>query len=230
MAYLKMSYLKMSHLKSIPVRLSFSQNTLRSLLTLMCIFTLTACVTAPELYSEQDPLQEQTRDLNDIDLDGVINERDLCIETPNDAVINNDGCPNLTGKPKVKFRVVNFAFDKSNLSTYEHKRVIEMATFLMKYPETSLYLIGDTSAEGTDAYNEKLALRRISSVHKVLIKNGVTADRLNDEVFNAKNHIPDSLRGRERRLIAVLKWPDDYKDYEVEWNIYTESENNSRVR
>jgi OOP family OmpA-OmpF porin len=193
-------------------------------LIMLCIMGLAACVSAPELYSNKNPLQAQTRDLNDVDLDGVINERDLCSETPNDAVINNDGCEKLTGRPKVKFREVNFSFDKSDLNTYEHNRVVEIAFFLNKYPETSLYLIGDTSIEGSDAYNEKLAQRRIKTVHTLLIKNKVAASRLKKESFSVRNHIPESLKGRKTRLIAVLKWPEDYKDYEVEWNIFTESQ------
>ena len=195
-------------------------------LTIACVMSLTACVTDPELYTELDPPQEQTRDLHDIDLDGVINERDLCPETPSDAVINNDGCPNLTGRPKVKYRVIHFGFDKSSLSDREYKRVLEMAIFLKKYPTTSLYLIGDTSKVGSDAYNEKLAKRRINTVQTLLVNNGIDASRLKDEIFTVKNHIPTSLLGREKRLVAVLQWPDDYKDYEIEWNIFTESNKN----
>jgi outer membrane protein OmpA-like peptidoglycan-associated protein len=184
--------------------------------------TLSACVTDPELYTQQDKPQEQTRDLNDIDLDGVINERDLCAETPNDAVINNDGCPELTGRPKVKYRIIYFGFDKSTLSENENNRTIEIATFLNKYPETSLYLIGDTSEVGSEEYNEKLAMRRIDTVHELLVSNGVESSRLNKEVYAFKNHLPDYLTGRQTRLIAVLQWPADTKDYEVEWTIFSE--------
>ncbi|TYK66723.1 OmpA family protein [Colwellia echini] len=199
-------------------------NTTRQSMLLLCLTSLTACITNPELYNEQDPLQAQTRDLKDTDLDGVINARDLCLTTPDDAVISNDGCEKLTGKPKVKYRVIDFGFDKYHLSKIEQKRVVEMATFLNKYPETSLYLIGDTSIEGTNAYNEKLAKRRINTVQSILLKNNVAANRLKDEVYNMKNHIPASLQGRKTRLIAVLQWPKDYKDYEVKWDIFTESE------
>lgn len=183
---------------------------------------LTACVTNPELYTELEPQPEQSRNLNDIDLDGVINERDLCTATPNDAVINNDGCPELTGRPKVKFRVIYFGFDKDELSDNEQKRTIEIATFLNKYPETSLYLIGDTSDVGTDEYNQQLAMRRIDSVHQLLIEHKVAASRLKKEVYAFKNHLPDYLKGRQTRLIAVLQWPENYKDYQVEWTIFTE--------
>ena len=93
-------------------------NSMRLSMLTLCLISLSGCVTDPELYSNQEPLQEQTRDLNDIDLDGVINERDLCAETPNDAVISNDGCEKLTGRPKVKFREIDFAFDESSLSDF----------------------------------------------------------------------------------------------------------------
>lgn len=197
--------------------------TIRLSILILCFIGLTACVTDPVLYSEQEPLQVQTRDLNDIDSDGVINERDLCAKTPNDAVISNDGCEKLTSRPKIKFREINFAFDKSQLSEIEYQRVLEMAVFLNKYPQTNLYLIGDTNTVGSETYNEKLAHRRIKTVHALLIKNDVSAKRLKEETFSMKNHIPSSLTGRKKRLIAVLQWPDDYKNYEVEWNIFTES-------
>jgi outer membrane protein OmpA-like peptidoglycan-associated protein len=194
----------------------------RVFIALLCITSIAACVTDPELYSEQSPAIEQTRDLADLDLDGVINERDLCADSPYDAVIDNDGCPTLTGRPKVKYRVIHFGFDKYSLSTREYKRVLEMADFLKKFTETSLYLIGDTSEEGSDSYNQALAQRRINSVLDVLMKQGINSERFKQEIYSFKNHIPDELKGRNRRMIAVLQWPDDFKDYEVKWNIFSE--------
>ncbi len=194
----------------------------RIFITLLCTLSIASCVTDPQLYSEQNPAIEQTRDLADLDLDGVINERDLCTDSPYDAVIDNDGCPTLTGRPKVKYRVIHFGFDKSSLSSREYKRVLEMADFLKKYAETSLYLIGDTSEEGSDRYNQKLAQRRIDAVLDVLLKQGIDRDRFKQEIYSFKNHIPEELKGRNRRMIAVLQWPDDYKDYKIQWNIFSE--------
>ncbi len=194
----------------------------RIFITLLCTLSIASCVTDPQLYSEQNPAIEQTRDLADLDLDGVINERDLCTDSPYDAVIDNDGCPTLTGRPKVKYRVIHFGFDKSSLSSREYKRVLEMADFLKKYAETSLYLIGDTSKEGSDSYNQKLAQRRIDAVLDVLLKQGIDRDRFKQEIYSFKNHIPEELKGRNRRMIAVLQWPDNYKDYKIQWNIFSE--------
>jgi len=194
----------------------------RLLIVLLCGFFTTACITDPELYTKQASSPEQSRDLADIDHDGIINERDQCADSPSDAIIDNDGCSELTGRPKVKYRIIHFGFDKSSLSTREHKRVLEMATFLKKYPETDLYLIGDTSEEGNDSYNQKLAKRRINSVHKLLLDKGISSERLKQEIYSFKNHLPPELKGRDRRLIAVLQWPAHYKDYQVKWNIFTE--------
>lgn len=189
-----------------------------SLLTLLLPLCLTACVSQPELYTEQD----QTRDLLDTDLDGVINARDLCADTPTDAVINNDGCPNSHDRPKITFRSIQFDFDKHTLTEGEQQRVVEMAEFLKKYTVPQVYLIGDTSTEGSQAYNDKLAQRRINAVTKILLANGVKEKRLEKEIYSVENHIPEALIGRSTRLIAVLKWPDNYKDYDVEWTIFTE--------
>lgn len=202
---------------------NFSQVVInRSFIALLCITSIASCVTDPELYTVQDPAIQQTRDLADLDRDGVINERDLCSDSPYDAVIDNDGCPTLTGRPKVKYRVIHFGFDKSSLSDREYKRVLEMAEFLKKYTQTSLYLIGDTSKEGSDSYNKALAQRRIDSVLNVLLKQGINRDRFKQEIYSFKNHIPEELKGRNRRMIAVLQWPDDFKDYKVQWNIFSE--------
>lgn len=195
---------------------------IRFMLLITLVTALSACVSQPELYSEADPQMEQTRDLFDLDLDGVINERDLCADTPTDAIINNDGCPTYTNRPKVKYRVINYAFDSSTLSSHEKVRVKEMARFLKKYPLTSLYLVGDTSVEGSEAYNLALAQRRIKSVHKILIAERVNPKQLKSEVYSFKNHMPASLFGRKTRLVAILQWPDDYKDYEIEWDIFTQ--------
>jgi outer membrane protein OmpA-like peptidoglycan-associated protein len=191
-----------------------------------CVASLNACVTAPQLYSEQ-PVQ--SRDLHDDDLDGVINERDLCEQTPVDASISNEGCPTLTTRPKVKYRVIKFAFDKSTLSLREVSRVQEIATFLKKYPETNLYLIGDTSTEGSDAYNKKLATKRVNTVHQLLMNNNINKSRLKTESYGYKNHLPKSLQGRKTRLIAVLAWPKNVKDYQVDWSIFTDNNNDNLI-
>lgn len=194
-------------------------------LSLFLLVGLSGCVTAPELYTEQ----YQSKDLDDADDDGVINARDLCPETPLDAVINNDGCPNTSDRPKINFRVILFGFDEDFLTEEEERRVVEIAQFLNKYTVPDVYLIGDTSIEGSKSYNDKLAQRRIATVNKILLENNVDEKRLKKEVFSLENHLPEALKGRSTRLIAVLKWPDGYKDYEVEWTIFTEREKLSKL-
>ena len=59
-------------------------------------------------------------------------------------------------------------------------------------------------------------------MHHLLGRKGIEKSRLKNESYLEKSHIPASLKGRQTRLIAVLQWPVDYKDYQVEWTIFTD--------
>lgn len=184
-------------------------------LLIATLLTLTACASDPVLYAPQ----EQSRDLYDSDVDGVINARDNCVETGLDAVTNNDGCPSETEIPQHEVRVINFGFDQDTLTPQEQVKAIELAEYLRNNPTKQVYLIGDTSIEGSEEYNQKLAQRRIKTVTDILMANGVSASRFETETYQYPIHMPKELAGRKTRLIAVLSVPGS-KSYKKKWPLY----------
>lgn len=184
-------------------------------LLIALLLTLGACASDPVLYAPQ----EQSRDLYDSDVDGVINARDNCVQTQLDAVTNNDGCPSETEIPEHEVKVIDFGFDKDTLTPQEQVKVIELAEYLRVHSTKQVYLIGDTSIEGTEQYNQKLAQRRIKTVTDILKANGVSADRFETETYEYPIHMPKELAGRKTRLIAVLSVPNS-KGFEKKWPLY----------
>lgn len=188
---------------------------MKNLLLIATILGLSACASDPVLYGPQ----EQSRDLYDSDVDGVINARDNCAQTQDQAVTDNDGCPTETNIPHADVRVIDFGFDKDTLTPQEQVKVIELAEEMKKNTQTQLYLIGDTSVEGTDEYNRKLAQRRIKTVTDILQANGVNSSRFQTETYEYPIHMPKNLAGRDTRLIAILSIPDS-TGYQKQWQLY----------
>jgi hypothetical protein len=194
-------------------------------ITLTCILFIVACASDPVIYSTL----EQTRDLTDLDYDGVIQDRDDCGATISGASTSNTGCPEVIPHSKVTHLVIDFQFDKHTLDGVEISHVQQVARFMQKNSQVSVILIGDTSIEGSDDYNKALSLKRIVTVYNLLLKMGVNPERIVTETFDSENHMPSSLTGRDSRLIAVAKWPVQ-KDFVMEWTIYDKANGNVKIK
>lgn len=182
---------------------------------IIATLSLTACIQTPEQYEVKD----QTRNLFDNDLDGVINARDLCADTVVGAVISNDGCPNTAGNAKEASREILFEFDKDVLTEGEYARLLKMIDRFKTFPEAKVYLIGDTSPEGSDDYNHKLAQRRVNEITRILVNQGVNPSNITKQVYFDNNIMPQSYQARKHRLVAVAKWSES--GTEMSWNIFT---------
>ncbi|NGN97569.1 OmpA family protein [Grimontia sp. S25] len=130
------------------------------------------------LSADQPPLAEQRADLLDDDSDGVINARDLCDNTPDVAIIDNDGCPNYLLLESDNSLRIQFANDSAIVEPAYREALDKMAGFLKLYPETFLELQGHTSSPGSDDYNRSLSVQRAKAVQAQLIERGVPVDRL----------------------------------------------------
>ena len=95
----------------------------------------------------------------------------------------------------------------------------DLAQEIKANPEMQVYLIGDTSVEGTQEYNKALARRRINTVESILVAQGVNRDQLVEETYIAPTHMPKSVSGRETRLIAVMISPDTQAPVLL-WDMY----------
>ncbi|NCD24019.1 MAG: VWA domain-containing protein [Deltaproteobacteria bacterium] len=142
----------------------------------------------------------------DDDNDGIGNCQDKCADTPNDLVVDADGCP----IPVVVKLKVNFDYDKADVKPQYHQELADFAEFMKQYPGVFVEIDGHTDSDGSDAYNQKLSLRRANSVRTYLIqKLGMDSTQLTAIGFGESKPVAsnatDAGKAENRRIEAVLK-------------------------
>lgn len=130
----------------------------------------------------EDTGPAENRGCPDVDGDGdtIVDREDACPELPADGR-GKDGCPvaYVEGDRIVILDKVHFATDE-DIILDESKPVLEaVARVLLTRPDIELVRIeGHTDVRASDAYNLDLSQRRVDSVMRYLIENGVTPARL----------------------------------------------------
>ncbi len=80
-------------------------------------------------------------------------------------------------------RLVYFDYDKSAVSE-DYLAIIEAhADFLVRNPNKSLILSGNTDERGSNEYNLSLGQRRADSVRDIMLANGVSESQLETLIF-----------------------------------------------
>ena len=104
---------------------------------------------------------------------------------------------------------VLFDFDKDNVLPREQDELDEFAAFMKAHPQTTAVLEGHTDNYGSEAYNNKLSMRRAESVKKYLVKKfNIDPARLATKGYGfsrplATNKTVDG-RQENRRVVAVI--------------------------
>ena len=75
-------------------------------------------------------------------------------------------------------RMVNFAFDSSELTSSAKGNLDKLSTVLKNNPDTNINIYGHTDSKGTDAYNKSLSDRRAAAVKSYLISKGISSGRM----------------------------------------------------
>jgi outer membrane protein OmpA-like peptidoglycan-associated protein len=86
-----------------------------------------------------------------------------------------------TGEGELKVTMRNevlFDFDSSALRSASRSELREMAGVFNRYSDTSIVVEGHTDSIGTDAYNQRLSVRRASAVANFLQDQGVRGSRI----------------------------------------------------
>jgi outer membrane protein OmpA-like peptidoglycan-associated protein len=144
----------------------------------------------------------------DSDVDGVLDNKDECPDTPRGVKVDDKGC---TFPNKVSIRLnIEFEFDKSFVKEIYHCEVKKVADFMRKYPWTKVYIEGHTDKIGSDDYNLKLSQKRADSVREYLIdKFDIKASRITAIGYGFTKPIGDnSTEGGmqiNRRVEAVIE-------------------------
>jgi OOP family OmpA-OmpF porin len=107
-------------------------------------------------------------------------------------------------KKKIVLRGVNFDFDKSNIRPDAEPILDAAATALKEESSIAVSVEGHTDSRGTDAYNERLSVRRATAVRDYLVRHGIDAQRLTVRGFGESQPVAsnetDDGRAQNRRV------------------------------
>lgn len=73
---------------------------------------------------------------------------------------------------------INFAFDSASLSPEAQQVLRQQATWIRQFPEVRFRVYGHTDLVGSQAYNQRLGLRRAQAAVRFLVSQGISRDRL----------------------------------------------------
>lgn len=108
----------------------------------------------------------------DSDKDGIFDPSDKCPATPSGFKVDADGCP-------VKATLhLNFATNSNKVDAEGTAKVAAFSAFMKESPAYKASIVGHTDSTASDKYNQTLSEKRAAMVKDMLVKDGVTADRL----------------------------------------------------
>jgi outer membrane protein OmpA-like peptidoglycan-associated protein len=110
-------------------------------------------------------------------------------------------------KKKIVLRGVNFDFNKSDIRADAQPILDEAISTLKEYTDITLSVDGYTDGIGTEAYNQKLSVRRAQAVADYLAKGGIAAARMAVKGFGKSNPVAsnDTAEGRAENRRVELK-------------------------
>ncbi|WP_017901898.1 OmpA family protein [Pseudomonas asplenii] len=104
---------------------------------------------------------------------------------------------------------VKFDFNKAVVKPNSYGDVKNLADFMKQYPQTTTTVAGHTDSIGTDAYNQKLSQRRADAVKQILVKDGISPDRVQSVGYGKSRPVADNAteagRAINRRVEASVE-------------------------
>ena len=91
-----------------------------------------------------------------------------------------------------KIQLVNFKFNKTELSDVSNRRVNEIIERILAEPNIQIVIRTYTDSKGSDAYNLALSERRARALEKLLIDKGIDVASIFAEGLGEKNPIADN--------------------------------------
>ena len=82
---------------------------------------------------------------------------------------------------------VYFAFNSDKLDAENTKRLTWVVDKMKRWPDRTAVVSGNTDVKGNDNYNQKLSLRRANAVKTYLVKQGISANRIETQAFGKQN-------------------------------------------
>ncbi|MFT4069607.1 outer membrane protein OmpA [Paraburkholderia sp.] len=108
-----------------------------------------------------------------------------------------------------------FDFDKAILKPAGKERLSELAAKIQGINLEVVVATGHTDRIGTDAYNDRLSLRRAQAVKAFLVSKGVEANRIYTEGKGRRNPVTTGCNQRNRKQLIACLAPDRRVEVEV---------------
>jgi OOP family OmpA-OmpF porin len=134
----------------------------------------------------------------DKDKDGVEDSKDKCPNTPKGYVVDENGCP-VEVTLHIKFATSAYAIPAS-----ASKDIEKLKGFMKEYPGYSIEIGGHTDSIGEAPKNQILSENRAKALAKVLVKGGISADRIKAQGFGESMPLVSNMdaagRAQNRRV------------------------------
>ncbi len=95
---------------------------------------------------------------------------------------------------------VKFDFDKATVRPESFNEIRNLADFMQQYPQTTTVVEGHTDSVGTEQYNQRLSERRAEAVRRVLIEQGVEANRVQSVGYGESRPVADNATEAGRQI------------------------------
>lgn len=160
----------------------------------------------------------------DQDMDGVVNVRDFCDDTPVGLRVNNDGCPDKETLRRSMNLQVLFDTAKYTIKSYYNTDIQKLVDFMNDHPDSTVVIEGHTDSVGTDEYNEELSNNRANAVVSMIVNEyGIDPKRVSGVGYGearpiATNETPEGKQ-RNRRVMAEIYGEETTQT--KRWNIYS---------
>jgi len=137
----------------------------------------------------------------DSDGDWVPDALDKCPNTPPNMNVDHNGCPIITTLR------LNFDFNKAYVKKIYYPELKKVAEILKNNPNLKIEVAGYTDDIGPASYNKKLSQKRAEAVKKILVKFGISPDRIvakgYGEAYPLVPNTNDTNRALNRRVEIV---------------------------
>ena len=120
----------------------------------------------------------------DTDGDGILDNKDSCIELPEtkNGYKDRDGCPDEVPKAVAKFagviKGIYFDVDKDTIKPNSRVTLNAAVKVLKEFDDVHLEISGHTDSDGNRAHNSELSRARAEAVRNYLVEKGVAPGRL----------------------------------------------------
>lgn len=192
------------------------------MMLMLALLLSTAGLMACSLTAAPEQETLMAYDLTDLDGDGVVSERDTCLDSVANEAVDNEGCGDKKYQVLQQDIIILFDNDKSIIKPKYQGEINAMARFMALHRDLKLLLEGHTSKVGTEPYNLALSKRRAETVREALMKAGVDSHRLQIIGFGATHPLlmgeNEQVAAANRRVVGSLTSLSE--GVRLRWNVY----------